>query len=76
MKKPSISENQFKELENKARNESQKSLLLCFVLDRTMISCADTMQHARELRSPKNQPPRKNVQRGRVRVSDEIRSRA
>jgi len=61
MKKPSTFEDQFKQVANKARNESQKSLLLRFVLDKTMTSCADTLQHARELRNPRNKSRRKAV---------------
>jgi len=52
MKNPNACDEQFKRIVNKARNESQKSVLLCFVLDKTMSSCTQTVQHARELRNP------------------------
>ena len=59
MKKRSISERQVWELVNKTRNESQKSVLLCFLLNNTMAKCTSTMQHARELRDPKLRGRRK-----------------
>ena len=75
MTKPMTSDDRFKELENKARNESQKSLLLCFVLDKTMHACTDTVQHARELRNPKSKD-HADAQSVAGEASDDIRSRA
>ena len=49
VKKSSPAAERFEVLVNKARNESQKSVLLRYVLDKTMSNCGETVQHAREL---------------------------
>lgn len=48
-----MSNDLYDRLVNKARNEEQQSLLLSFVLNRTMLACNETVQHARELQNPK-----------------------
>ena len=51
MKKSSRTAERFEVLVNKARNESQKTVLLRYLLDKTMSDCSETVQHARELRN-------------------------
>lgn len=59
VKKSNPAPERFEALVNKARNESQKTLLLRYVLDKTMSNCSETLQHARELRNLSTTRPKK-----------------
>lgn len=59
VKKSNPAAERFEVLVNKARNESQKSVLLRYVLDKTMSNCSDALQHARELQNLSAKRPKK-----------------